>query len=410
MKICHITNEHRSDDPRIFHKMCTSLAKNAAYELSLIAPGKDRVENGVHIFGVGERRMTEKNTLPARIYRKSCEMAALDKRFLLSRIYKKALAVDAEVYHLHDLYLLPIGLKLKKKGYRVIFDSHEFYLLLAKAGNLYLLKNHGIIRAIIANRLFLAIAPYKRLLTRLHYKLFKSYHDKCCRMFDAIIGVSPGEVHEHFLSLNPRTYMIANYPLTKYAPVDGVRPDYASRKAVFAGGILPYWNHALVIGVIGSIPDARYILCGYSTDKYLGELKALSAWPCVDYRGRLPYPQIPAILNTAAAVGVAVHAYWPDTQWKYGSLGIIKLFEYMQAALPVVCTDFSLWQDIMAEYDCGICVNPDDADEVKEAIQRLLDHPDEAQRMGENGRRAVSERYNWECEEAKLIALYKSLE
>ena len=36
-------------------------------------------------------------------------------------------------------------------------------------------------------------------------------------------------------------------------------------------------------------------------------------------------------------------------------------------------------------------------------------HPDDARQMGENGRRAVLERYNWSVEEAKLLAFYKDI-
>ena len=47
--------------------------------------------------------------------------------FTAKDIYKKALEIDADIYHFHDPELLPYGLKLKKKGKSVIFDSHENY-------------------------------------------------------------------------------------------------------------------------------------------------------------------------------------------------------------------------------------------------------------------------------------------
>jgi len=45
----------------------------------------------------------------------------------LLEIGKKALEVDAEVYHFHDPDLLFLALKLKKKGKKVIYDVHENY-------------------------------------------------------------------------------------------------------------------------------------------------------------------------------------------------------------------------------------------------------------------------------------------
>jgi len=41
------------------------------------------------------------------------------------RVFDKAVALDADIYQLHDPELIPIGLKLKRLGKKVIFDSHE---------------------------------------------------------------------------------------------------------------------------------------------------------------------------------------------------------------------------------------------------------------------------------------------
>ncbi len=43
------------------------------------------------------------------------------------------------------------------------------------------------------------------------------------------------------------------------------------------------------------------------------------------------------------------------------------------------------------------------------AIRTLLDDPERARAMGENGYRAVMERFNWQQEERKLLELYREL-
>ena len=79
-----------------------------------------------------------------------------------------------------------------------------------------------------------------------------------------------------------------------------------------------------------------------------------------------------------------------------------KMFEYMACGLPFIASDFPLWQRIVAEHDCGITVDPFDTDAVAKALNRLLENPEEAARIGENGRQAILRKYNWDVELGKL--------
>ena len=81
----------------------------------------------------------------------------------------------------------------------------------------------------------------------------------------------------------------------------------------------------------------------------------------------------------------------------------------MMAGLPIICTDFILWKEIVETNKCGICVNPNNINEITAAIKYLVDNPDIAKQMGENGRKLIEEKYNWKYEEKKLIGLYKKV-
>jgi glycosyltransferase involved in cell wall biosynthesis len=85
------------------------------------------------------------------------------------------------------------------------------------------------------------------------------------------------------------------------------------------------------------------------------------------------------------------------------------MFEYMSAGVPVIASHFPLWREIIEGNQCGLCVNPHEPEQIAEAIDYLLGHPDEARRMGENGMRAVQDRYNWAIEERKLRKFYEGL-
>lgn len=81
----------------------------------------------------------------------------------------------------------------------------------------------------------------------------------------------------------------------------------------------------------------------------------------------------------------------------------------MLCGLPIVASDFPEIRKVVREAECGVLVDPTDSDAIAEAIVYLMEHPEEARRMGENGQRAVLERYNWGEMEGRLLEVYRSL-
>lgn len=363
-RVCHMTSAHGPEDVRIFHKECVSLAR-AGYETYLVQRGGSYEKNGVHIVGAGEPS-------GGRLAR----MTSFSKA-----VYEAALSVDADIYHLHDPELLPWGLRLKKRGKKVIFDSHEDTLesVLEKAW---------------------IPAPARKAA----YLWFKGQQETVCRQIDAVVTVTP-HLTEFFRRLNPQTVQVTNFPIWA-----GSAPDVPRQLGtlVFAGGISRQWNHHTIIRALESLPECRYRLCGPAEDAYLRELEALPAWERVQYLGRVPHVEVAGLL-AGSAVGMALLSRNRNTDGKNGTMGNTKIFEEMMAGLPVVCTDFMLWRKFVDRWHCGLLVNPEDPDAIARAVQYLLDHPEEARRMGENGRRAVKEEFNWGVEEKKLLALYEEI-
>jgi glycosyltransferase involved in cell wall biosynthesis len=86
-----------------------------------------------------------------------------------------------------------------------------------------------------------------------------------------------------------------------------------------------------------------------------------------------------------------------------------KLFEYMSAGLPIIASDFPLWKQIVEGNKCGITVDPMNPKAIAEAIEYLLERPELMNEMGENGRKAVLEKYSWQKESEKLIKIYSDI-
>jgi glycosyltransferase involved in cell wall biosynthesis len=122
----------------------------------------------------------------------------------------------------------------------------------------------------------------------------------------------------------------------------------------------------------------------------------------VRFLGQVPRTQVVGAMR-AARIGIVLN----HPTVNYVDAYPTKMFEYMASGLPVVCSNFPLWAEIVGGAECGIAVDPRDPAAIAAAIRSLAEDPERARRLGENGRRAIAERFNWEAELRKLEALYE---
>ena len=366
MRICHVTSIHPAKDSRIFYKECVSLVKE--YEVFLIAPNvNDEYSDGVHIVGV---------PLP---------QGRIRRMLSLRRVYKKAIDVNAVVYHLHDPELMRLGLNLQKRGKKVIFDSHE---------------------DVPAQLLDKPYLPH--LLRKPLSIVYSNYEKRILKQYDAIISVTP-HIVERLKQINKNTVLVTNYPVVdvdrKEVP-QGI--PFADREYVcFAGSISPHYRHEFVLRCIIRT-QAKYLLLGPAEESYLQKLMSLNEWDKAVYKGVVPHQSVPDFLMQSFA-GIVLPEYRPNAGYKKGTVGVLKMFEYMLAGIPVIATDFDLWKTIVEENQCGICVNPYDVDAIVDAINYYQNNPELAKVHGENGRNAVFKRYNWKTQESVLLDLYNRM-
>lgn len=369
MKTCHITSVHDSSDVRICEKECKSLVQ-AGYEVYLVAPGISGEERGIHIIGIGEKPKS-------RIVR----MTKFSKL-----AYTVALELDCDVYHIHDPELLPYAVKLAKQGKKVVYDSHEDYPSTMEA------------------KAYLPV-----LLRKLVSWFVMKYEFRCCKRFNAVVCCYHW-TKERLSKACKRTELIFNFPIVETDGSGGCTSCGEGTPFVcYAGGISKQWNIDTVIKSLAYCSGVQFRLAGDLSEENRLALEALDGWKYVDYVGRLPFQQVSQRVYSGALAGMALLDYIPQCKNTVGNLSNTKLFEYMLAGLPVICTDFDLWKKIINEYSCGICVNPHDAEAVADAICFMKDHPEERNRMGNRARQAVLEKYNWKHEEQKLLKVYEHL-
>lgn len=367
IKVCHMTSAHAPEDVRIFHKECVSLAK-AGYDVYLVERGDSYEKSGVHIVGVGQPS-------GGRLSR----MTAFAKK-----VYQTALAIDADVYQLHDPELLPYGLKLKRKGKRVVFDSHEKYTEQLKR------------------------KPYlPGWCTRVIAKAYGVYEAYVLKRIDGVIFPCLKEGKHPFAGMCSHIAVVNNVPRLEefYDRYDESIPKY-ERSIVHIGSLTHTRGITHMVKAVGKLDCTAYLGGTFSPVSYRDEVEALPGFSHVRYLGQLNRPKV---LETLQRCQIGMAALLNVGQYnQYDNLAT-KVYEYMSLGLPVVLTRAPYNEKVMEQYRFGICVDPENVDEIAAAISYLLDHPEEARQMGENGRRAVKEEFNWGVEEHRLLNLYEAL-
>ena len=162
--------------------------------------------------------------------------------------------------------------------------------------------------------------------------------------------------------------------------------------------------------VRAEVPNAKLLLIGQITDpEFLCEIEQLlieeGLKECVEFLGVVPYPKLHTYLSIC---DIALWLYLPYAQ-SLRTMGSSKLFLYMRAGLPIIASNLPGIKLLLKNINCSILVDPTNVEQIASAIVELLRKPKLARQLGENGRRAVAERFNWEFEEKEILRAYASI-
>lgn len=366
-RVVHLTTVHHPYDPRIYHKECKSL-QNAGMDVTLIAQtSEDSYSKDKPI------RHIPLKSFNSRIKRMT--LGAWDA-------YKKAKYAKANVYHFHDPELLPVGWLLKNKNNVVIYDIHEDYItsILQKD---YLSK------------------PVKKLIAKI-YNVMERFFIKDMELCLA---------EKYYKDRYPTGTCILNYPTINDTFMHIKREGPREHKLLYTGNVshvrgaieharIPLLDDDIEVHFVGKCPSSlaaeMYQAAGDKKDKlFIEGIDQFIEKEVIEQR----------YANTNWLAGIAL---FPPTE-HYMKKELTKFFEYMNAGLPIICSNFPVWKNFIEKHHCGIAVDPYDDQAVRDAITYLKNNPEEARQMGENGRKAVMEELNWGTEEKKLINWYNEL-
>lgn len=363
-RICVLSTVHPISDVRVFYKECKTL-KSAGHEVFLIIThDKDECIDGIKIIHLKQpknrfHRMFF-NTLQALI---------------------KAVKIRASFYHFHDPELIPVGIILKLLGKKVIYDVHEN------------------VPDQVLNKEWLGNIYIKKIVSM----LINIFERLASMFFDLVIAATPG-IKERFNS--SRSVLVRNYPILKmFDDAEKINVIKNSKPVIiYIGALTKSRGISEVIQAMDLLDDkVEFWLAGqWINEGFERECRNLKGWKNAQYIGLLKADDVYGYVKSA---DIGIVTCYPVESY-INSLPT-KAFEYMSCSLPMIMSNFPLWQDLFT--DCALFADPLEPDDIAGKIRLLLNDEKLMTRLGRKGRDLIDKKYSWESESKKLINAYHKL-
>lgn len=301
--------------------------------------------------------------------------------------YKALKKIDADVYQTWCLENIITCLLLKRKGKKIIFQLREEhpYLYMLKSDKPMWFK-----KLVVSVLLFLM-----RILLR---------------RFDFVLATGDDEA-EILKELGIKKYRIqGNFPFVNWNYSLSF-DDYLKRenRIIYFGSIYGISCQEYLLKALESVDNVQYLMAGKfrGNEAYQNELKQYPKWKDVEFIDGFNKDLLPELLKRSTISNVLRD--FSKTHYHNGNIGIIKVFESMEAGIPLICSDVPVYREIWKNYRFGILVDPTDPNKIAEAIRYLINHKEVAYRMGQEGRRAVIEKYSWDMVSKEYLSIVEKV-
>jgi glycosyltransferase involved in cell wall biosynthesis len=385
LRICILSVIHEPFDKRVYHKVGLSLA-GAGHEIASICPPPAQGEMPALQDGRDSNGIRFILTKPA---------TTLSRRFLAAlRLVRLAHRERADVYLAPEPESWAAALAVKLLfGGKVVLDMHEH--IPSEFAKFF----PGFMRGFIQRSTVQAM----RLMAR----------------FTDLVILTRESFEEPWQGLSvPRVTVInTNHfqPTCSRIP-EALRERFSGHPVIIHQGIFgdtrgSYQLLDAVKLLVTEFPSLRCIVLGEyvygSLEAYRSRVRELGLDENMVFIPPVPFEQVPTYI-ALAQVGLILFQPGPMNH----TLAMPhKLFDYMREARPVVAPDFAVEvARIVREADCGLLVDVSSPVAVAAAVEKLLRNPQEAARLGRNGRRMIVSEYNWRREEKALLDAFSALE
>jgi glycosyltransferase involved in cell wall biosynthesis len=302
-----------------------------------------------------------------------------------------------DVLHVHDLPMVKSALIAgKRRGIPVVADLHENYPA--------------------AIRFYLTSANFRaRFLNGT--KRWKRYENYCLKRVNHIIVVvdeaKERVVNDYNISEEKVTIVSNTEDVDFFEGFNLSQSLIDSYKDYFVityvGGFGPHRGLDVPVKAMPilkeRIPNVKLLLVGEDGNRAELERFAsdLGVSQNVDFTGWQPFDLMPSYISLSDICLVPHHSN-PHTD----STIPHKIFQYMLMRKPVVVSSCKPLARIMNETQAGLVFESGNSDDFARVCLELLD-ADKRKQFGENGRRAVMEKYNWEKTGEYLVKVYENI-
>ncbi|SFR66975.1 glycosyltransferase family 4 protein [Halogeometricum limi] len=290
---------------------------------------------------------------------------------------------------------IPTALAAKLVGVPVVFDLRENYVGLANS-----LPSNSRVGSILQHERL--VWGMERATIALADQTWVVVEERREQLVEK--GISPS-----------RLVVVSNTPDLEEIPDEttetaAVAADGGALTLVYVGVLNEFRGLGTILDAMAELnhesdPHVRFVVAGDGPHKSALEAQAerLGVDEHVRFLGWVDSEAVPQIL-ASADVGVIPHEVSPLTDLTVPN----KLFDYMMLGLPVLATAMAPVERIVEEENCGVVLPP--ATTPSQTADRIRELSESDQRaLGENGRRAVEDRYNWSREMERVRASLDSV-
>ena len=175
----------------------------------------------------------------------------------------------------------------------------------------------------------------------------------------------------------------------------------------FAGTILKNRKQNIdkIFHAIKDFSDIKLIIAGYG-DQVEEIKKIIHERPDkAQFIGKINYNEVIEKTMACDLLFALYDPIVPNTRYSISS----KVLEAMMCGKPILVSKGTATADIVQKEKNGLVVDPNNPEEIKNAILKLKNNPQLGRQLGNNGRKAYEQFYNHDIMKQRLLALYEKL-